>query len=560
MTTYNVSYKLLANTTQFTNAMQKVNTGVNKSTANIKKNAVALQSANKPANQLTGAIKGLAVAYLSIASSKAVINTIADFGSSMSKVKGLTQASALEMKNLRKQAKDLGRSTIFSAGQVADGMGFMAMAGISSRDILKTMPAVLDLAAVGQLDLATSADIATNIMGQFGATAKELPHIMDVMAVAASSSNTSITELGGALNKAGPLAKNFNIDIETIGGALGVLANQGLKGSEAGSGIRRVLANLVNPTKKAKEELAKLGITQEDINVKTLGLSQVLKNLNPILKSNKAQAVVFGKEGIVPASILIKSTEELAKLEKKMINSKGAAKKMAKTFNDDLKGDMKGFMSTIEGLILLIGDSGLTGALRGSLQGFTNFLRVIGGVEVANMSEGMRGLAKAIRIVGFVGGKALGGLWTGLKVIGVLVTTIADLFYSLGETIGKALKPLTDGLLGSKLGKFFTGEGEEEKRQKQIKELGEQKRIIRIRKEAVASGLDTNEALKQANLKRENQLQPRVDKLDTNNNTKPIEVRVDFANAPKGTTITAPQQRQSNFNVGVNMSTALDLD
>ncbi|KKM73938.1 hypothetical protein LCGC14_1405330, partial [marine sediment metagenome] len=167
----------------------------------------------------------------------AIIKVAGQFEASMKKVEALTGETGDSLDKMREQAKQLGITTQFSASEAADGMGFLAQAGFDAEQILAAMPGVLELAAAGELDLARAADIASNVLTQFGIDALDIGRVNDILAATASSANTNIEQLAEATKFVGTTAAQSNIPLETIAGAIGVMANAGLQGGIAGTSL-----------------------------------------------------------------------------------------------------------------------------------------------------------------------------------------------------------------------------------------------------------------------------------------------------------------------------------
>lgn len=160
----------------------------------------------------------------------AVITTAASFESSMNRVKGLTGATGDEFDKLRDQARELGATTQYSASEAADGMGFLAMAGFKTNEILGAMPSVLELAASAQMDLASAADITSNILTGYGKNVGELGHVNDVLVKAMTSANVDLNMLGESLKYVGPVASGVGMDFEEVAAAVGLMGNAGIQG------------------------------------------------------------------------------------------------------------------------------------------------------------------------------------------------------------------------------------------------------------------------------------------------------------------------------------------
>jgi TP901 family phage tail tape measure protein len=301
-----------------------------------------------------------------------------DFEKSMSAVAAKTQAGQEDMAKLTELAKDLGRSTQFSAKEVADGMDFLAMAGFEVNDILTAMPSLLDLAAAGNLDLASTADIVSNILGGMNMEASETGRVADVLAKAATSSNVSVGMLGETFKFVAPVAAQAGAGLEDVAAAAGLLGDAGIQGSEAGTGLRSVLLRLAAPPTEAAKALERLGVSTKDAsgNMRPFGdiLSDVdrsMKDLNlGSAEQIEIQNALFGKTAIASGAILQQAAAngELSAKTKELMESQGAAAEMAEIMNDNLAGAFKRLQSAIEGFQIQ-----LVSGTNPALQGFVDF-------------------------------------------------------------------------------------------------------------------------------------------------------------------------------------------
>jgi len=182
-----------------------------------------------------------------------VVKAAAEFEQSMARVRALTGATGSDFESLQAQALTLGRTTVFSARQAADAMGYFALAGFDTNKILTAMPATLNLAAAGQMDVAQAADIAAKVMAGMGIEAEGLGHAVDVLAKAFTSSNTDLVQLGTAFKYVGPVAKSAGVSMEEITATLMAVSNAGIQAGMAGTTLRGVLARLAGQPAELKK-------------------------------------------------------------------------------------------------------------------------------------------------------------------------------------------------------------------------------------------------------------------------------------------------------------------
>src|SRR5690625_463558 len=212
------------------------------------------RSALSAVQMLTGALASIGVGL----GLRDALQTIGSFQESLSGVQAVTRATANEMKAMEREARRLGATTRYTAGQAAEGMRFLGMAGFETSNIIKAMPSVLNLATAATMDLGRAADITSNIMSAFSIQAEDTARIADALAMAASSANTDVAQLGEAMKYVGPVAAAFNVTMEDAAAATATLSNAGIQGTMAGTGLRRVFSSLANPTKEAQRAIESL--------------------------------------------------------------------------------------------------------------------------------------------------------------------------------------------------------------------------------------------------------------------------------------------------------------
>ncbi|MEW9595761.1 phage tail tape measure protein [Bacillus toyonensis] len=290
-----------------------------------------------------------------------IVSAGANFEQVMSKVAAVSGASGSEMKQLQAQAKELGATTQFSATQAGEGMMYLAQAGFKTSDILTAMPGMLDLAAAGALDLGTAADIASNIMSGFGLKADKATHTADVLAKAAADANTDVTEMGEAMKYAAGTAHTVGFTMEETSAAMMAMSNSGLKGSVAGQAFATSLGRLAKPTKEMRKVMDALNLTFFDQQGKIKPLPTMIKELEDKTSSMTAQqksatlTTLFGAEAYKNwAALLQAGSGYLAENTKALENADGAARKMADTMTNNLKGKWDEFTSALEGLAITI--------------------------------------------------------------------------------------------------------------------------------------------------------------------------------------------------------------
>jgi TP901 family phage tail tape measure protein len=279
----------------------------------------------------------------------ASVSMAADFESSMNKVQAVSSATGADMEAMRQLAMKLGADTKYSAQEAAEGMGNLASAGLTTKQTMDAMPGVLDLAAAGTLSVARAAEVTTDTLGQFGLAASSAGHVADVFAQGAAASAISAEDLAQSMKLVGPVAKLAGLSLEQATTAIALLGNSGVKASEAGTGLRGVIASLESPSKKAAAEINALGVSTKDAAGNLLPLDQIMGQLKESGAGASEIFRIFGREQASVASILMaQSGPAWAAMTKEIDNSEGAAKKMADTLNTGVTGALEQLKGSIE--------------------------------------------------------------------------------------------------------------------------------------------------------------------------------------------------------------------
>jgi len=294
---------------------------------------------------------------------EACVSASADFEYAMSGVAAIASASSGEMKALAEKAKMIGASTVFTAGQAADALQYMALAGWSAEEMLSGIDGVISLAAASGEDLARVSDIVTDSLTAFGMSANDTQHFVDILAKTAASSNTTVTMLGEAMKYAAPVAGALGYSVEDVSVAMGLMANNGIKGSMAGTTLRNVFSALTGEVKLSGQAFGEVEITTSNADGTMKSLSETLNELRgyfdqmtDVEKTNNAQALAGTRAYAGLLAILNSTEQDYAGLTTKIKESTGAAKAMANTRMDNLKGDVTLLDSAFDALKIEVGD------------------------------------------------------------------------------------------------------------------------------------------------------------------------------------------------------------
>jgi len=309
-----------------------------------------------------------------------------DFDASMSKVQSLTRLdkNSPELEALREQARQLGASTQFTAGQSADAQGFLAMAGFNPQAIRAAMPGMLSLAKAGDSELAETADIASNILTGFNLQASDMGRVGDVLVGAFTRSNTNLQMLGETMKYVAPVAAGVGQDIETMAAMAGKLGDAGIQGSMGGTALRAIISRLAAPPKMAADALNALGISAKDAQGNMRDMPTVLQEIYEKTKTmGDAERSGFlkgiaGEEAFSGLQVLVQQAGngELQKFIGTLREARGEAEQTAKVIGDNLRGDLDALNSAWEDLGIQL-QTQQDSPLRSITQGITRVIGVV---------------------------------------------------------------------------------------------------------------------------------------------------------------------------------------
>lgn len=317
----------------------------------------------------------------------ACIEAGAAFDSQMSTVSAISGATQEEFEALRAKAQEMGAATAFSATESGEAMEYMAMAGWKTEDMLNGIEGIMNLAAASGEELGTTSDIVTDALTAFGLTAQDSGHFADVLAAASTNANTNVSMMGETFKYVAPVAGALNISVEDTAEAIGLLANSGIKSSQAGTTLRSILTRLSTDAGASSKSLGALGVLTEELGVEFYDSEGKVRNFGTILEEARSQwktlseedsatfaKKIAGEEGISGWLALMNAAPaDIEKLNKAIKDCDGSAKEMAEIKLDNLQGDVTLFKSALEGAQIAISDK-LTPHLRNFVQGATNLL------------------------------------------------------------------------------------------------------------------------------------------------------------------------------------------
>lgn len=347
----------------------------------------------------------------------AAVKTAADFDSAMSQVAAVSGATGDDLQALRDKAREMGEKTKFSASEAAEAMNYMAMAGWKSKDMISGIDGIMNLAAASGEDLATTSDIVTDALTAFGLSAADSGHFADILAAASSNANTNVSMMGETFKYCAPIAGALGFSAEDTAEAIGLMANAGIKSSQAGTSLRTIMNNLAGDVKISGQAIGDVTIATTNADGSMRSLSDILADcrvaFGGLTESEKAQAAesLVGKNAMSGFLALMNAAPaDIEKLSGAIDNCDGTAEKMAATMQDNLMGQLTILKSQLEELAISFGEM-LMPAIRNIVTKIQEFVDKLNG-----MDEGTREMV--------------------LK-IGLLVAALGPFLVILGTTIAK---------------------------------------------------------------------------------------------------------------------------
>ncbi len=393
----------------------------------------------------------------------ASVKAAATFEDAMLKVQSLSGATQEEYEQLCAAAKEYGATTAWTAKDVADAMGYMALAGFDTKEILASISGMLSLASASGEDLATVTDILTDSMTAFGDEAGDASRYADVLATTQAKTNTTVGQLGEAFKYVAPLAGSYEYQLEDITAALGMMANAGVKGSMSGTALASIITRLGTNTSGARDAIEALGVQFYNSDGTARSLSDVLKelcdataNMDTEQKAALASTVAGTEAQKGLLAILNQGSAAYEELEGKLKSCNGTASDMAQNMESGLGGSLRSLKSALEGLLITVGEK-LAPYIEKAAQKIREFTQWFQNLDagtqntIVKMGMLVTAIGPVLSIVGkiiSVGSKLVGGIKTvvsvGSKLAGGVKTVV-----SVGSKLAGGIKTVLS--VGSKL-------------------------------------------------------------------------------------------------------------
>lgn len=419
------------------NALKQLETQANQSATAMQKIAVTGEKLKTVGDNVSNAGKKLLPVTAGVtALGTAAITTAANFESSMSQVQatmGITKdsmstvngQSVNTMETLGELAKKMGSETAFSASSCAEALNYLALAGYDTEEMCNTLPTVLNLAAAGNIDLAVASDMVTDAMSALEMEVSSADIMVDQMAKTSSKTNTSISQLGEGILSIGATAKSVKGGTAELNTALGILANNGIKGAEGGTHLRNIILSLQTPTDKAAASMKSLGVDVYDSEGNMRSMNDILGDLNKSMdgmtSEEKSNIIsnIFNKTDLSSVNALLANTGSAwDDLQNSITNSAGAAQQMADTQLDNLQGQLTIIKSALEGLAISFGELLMPSIKQivGWVQTFVDWLN--------NLDDGTKKLIVTIALIVAALGPVLIVLGKVISAVGTIMTIV----------------------------------------------------------------------------------------------------------------------------------------
>lgn len=398
----------------------------------------SIEGAGKKLMPVTAAVGGLGAAAVKVA---------ADFDSGMSKVAAVSGAAGEDLDKLREKAREMGAKTKFSASEAASAMEYMAMAGWKTGDMLDGIEGIMNLAAASGEDLATTSDIVTDALTAMGLSASDSGHFADILAAASSNANTNVSMMGETFKYCAPVAGALGFSAEDTAEAIGLMANAGIKSSQAGTAMRSMMTNLTGDVTFAGDAFGELTVQTTNTDGSMRSLGDILKDCRGAFSQMSESEQAANAEALVGKNamsgflaVMNAAPGDIEKLNGAITNCDGTAEKMAATMQDNLAGQITILKSQLEKLAISIGEM-LMPYIRqivGWVQGLVDWLN--------GLDEGTKKMIVTIALVAaavapvlIVIGKVVGAVGTIMTVVPQIAAAISGVIAFVSGTVIPAI-------------------------------------------------------------------------------------------------------------------------
>ena len=361
------------------------------------------------------------------------VKTAADFDSAMSQVAAVSGATGDDLEALREKAREMGEKTKFSATEAAEAMNYMAMAGWKTSDMLNGIEGIMNLAAASGEDLATTSDIVTDALTAFGLTAADSGHFADILAAASSNANTNVSMMGETFKYCAPIAGALGFSAEDTAEAIGLMANAGIKSTQAGTAMRTMMNNLAGEVKFSGAAFGEMTVQTVNADGSMRGLNEILADcrvaFSQMSESEKAAnaEMLVGKNAMSGfLAVMNAAPSDIEKLNTAITNCDGSAGDMAATMQDNLAGQLTILMSQLQELAISFGEM-LMPIIRDVVTWIQNLVD-----KLNSMDEGTRSTILKIGLFVAALGPVLTVVGKVISAIGTILTIVPKVASAFG--------------------------------------------------------------------------------------------------------------------------------
>ena len=424
------------------NALKDLEKQAEQSATAMQKIAATGEKMQQVGDKITGVGEKLMPASLAVVGlGTAAVKTAADFDSAMSQVAAVSGATGDDFDALREKAREMGAKTKFSASEAAEAMNYMAMAGWKTSDMLSGIEGIMNLAAASGEDLATTSDIVTDALTAFGLSAADSGHFADVLAAASSNANTNVSMMGETFKYAAPVAGALGYSVEDVAEAIGLMANSGIKSTQAGTALRTMLTSLQGEITLTGQNLGEVTIQTSNADGSMRELGDILSDLRGAFSqmteseaSATAEALV-GKNAMSGfLAVMQAAPADIEKLNSAIANCDGTSQSMADTMQNNLAGQLTILKSQLEELAISFGEM-LMPVIRDIVSHIQKFVD-----KLNNMDEGTRKVILTIAAV-------VAALGPVLIIIGKVISSVGTILTIIPK-IGPALTAVKGAFAG----------------------------------------------------------------------------------------------------------------
>ena len=389
-----VNLKIVADAKGFLRVIGKVNSSTRQTTT-------AVRGLTSATSRFSSSMRSFGASFVGFHLIRASIKNLTTFSDRMLEVKAITSALPSQFERATLTVQQLGVTTRFTAGQVAEGFSILARAGLGVEGSIAGLKGILHLASAGFISVKESADIAISAVRQFNLDVSETSRVADILVATANRTKTTVSEIGITLSFAGAFAAAAGVKFEELSAAAGVLADAGIKASRGGTALRGIIASLIDVTPKAADGIRALGLSVAEVSPATNNFVDVLQKFNNKQLDATQATQIFRKRQLAAALVLVNNVGHYKKLIKATVTARKEAERVAKVQESGLGGSLRRLRSSLEGVNVALGQAGLAGNLKDVAEFTTQVFRAIANVPgtLDKVSDAAKSVADVVKFL-----------------------------------------------------------------------------------------------------------------------------------------------------------------